>query len=107
LKRLPGNKTVGKALVKISSKVKVKNSLGLHARPATAIVKMLQQCNSSVTFTYRKETINAKSIMSILMLAASKNATIRVDVEGEDAQEVMSMLVKAFEEYFGESHHGG
>ncbi len=83
-------------------KVRIKNALGLHARPATVIAKLLQGTSSSVSFTYRKETINARSIMSILMLAATKNSLITVVVEGEDAHETMGKIVDAFENQFGE-----
>ena len=88
--------------MKLLRKVKIKNALGLHARPATIIAKLLQGCRSSVQFTYRKETINARSIMSILMLAASKNAQIAITIEGEDAEDVMNRLVEAFDNHFGE-----
>jgi phosphocarrier protein len=88
--------------VKVSRRVKIKNALGLHARPATIIAKLLQGSKASVSFTYRKETINARSIMSILMLAASKNSQILITVEGEDAEETMNKLVAAFENQFGE-----
>lgn len=88
--------------MKIVRKVKVKNSLGLHTRPAATIVKLLQPRKSSVFFTLKNETINARSIMSILMLAAKKNSTIEVTVEGEDAEITMQQLVAAFEMEFGE-----
>lgn len=89
--------------MKLEKKVKVKNSLGLHARPATVIVKLLQNSRSQVSFTYRGERINARSIMSILMLAAGKNSTIAVEVEGEDAETTLAELVEAFESGFGET----
>ena len=88
--------------MKLVRKVKVKNSLGLHTRPAASIVKLLQPRKSSVLFTYKDETINARSIMSILMLAAKKNSQITVTIEGEDAEIAMEQLCKAFEEEFGE-----
>jgi phosphocarrier protein HPr len=88
--------------VKLTRKVKVKNALGLHTRPAAAIVKILQPRTSSVFFTYKNETINARSIMSILMLAAQKNTQIEIVVEGIDAELTMSQLVSAFEQEFGE-----
>ena len=87
---------------KLVSRVKVKNALGLHARPATLIVKLLQGFKSSVTFTYKKETINARSIMSILILAIRKNTQLTIAVEGEDAEETMESLVQVFENQFGE-----
>lgn len=76
--------------------------MGLHTRPATTIVKMLQGCKSHVNFTYRGETINAKSILSILMLAAPKNSKITVTVEGIDASAILDRLVHAFETEFDE-----
>lgn len=87
---------------KVVRKVKVKNALGLHARPATMIAKMLQGSKSQVAISYRKETINARSIMSILMLAVKKNTQLIIEAEGEDAEETMEKLVKAFENQFGE-----
>lgn len=89
--------------MKLSQKVKVKNPLGLHARPATVIARLLQKSKSKVSFTFHEETINARSIMSVLMLAANKNAQILVTVEGEDAQETMESLVEAFNNQFGET----
>jgi phosphocarrier protein HPr len=88
--------------VKILRKIRVKNPLGLHARPATMIVKMLQASTSQVTFTYKQETIDARSIMGILSLAVTKHSLVTVMVEGEDAQETMRMLVDIFEMKFGE-----
>jgi phosphocarrier protein HPr len=88
--------------VKLTKKLRIKNPLGLHARPATVIVRLLQGTRSSVLFTYRKETINARSIMSILMLAATRNSVITVSVEGEDASSTMEQIVIAFENQFGE-----
>ncbi len=88
--------------MKISRKVKVTNQLGLHTRPAATIVKLLQRYRSAVHFTYKEETINARSIMSILMLAAKRNSLITVTVEGEDAELAMESLIHGFEERFGE-----
>jgi phosphocarrier protein HPr len=88
--------------VKVSCKVKIKNALGLHARPATIIAKLLQGSNCAVSFTFKRETINARSIMSILMLAVPKNSHLVITVDGEDAETVMSKLVDAFESQFGE-----
>lgn len=88
--------------MKFVHKVKVKNMMGLHTRPATAIVKMLQNCKSDVHFIYKNETINAKSILSILMLAAKKNTSITIQAEGIDAQEVVLRLVEGFDTCFGE-----
>ncbi len=87
---------------KIICKVQVKNRLGLHTRPATTIVKLLQNCKSNVFFIHKKERVNAKSILSLLMLAAKKNSKITIEVDGEDANSTMGKLVEAFENHFGE-----
>lgn len=93
--------------MQLTKDVRVKNKLGLHTRPATTIVKLLQSCRSEVFFTHKQETVNAKSILSLLMLAASKNALITIVVEGEedDAALTMDKLVEAFENEFGEAIH--
>jgi len=88
--------------VKLIRKVKIINDLGLHTRPATCIAKILQDCKSAVTFQLRKEVVNAKSILSLLMLAASKHSQITVTIEGDDAKEYMEKVVNAFETGFGE-----
>ena len=87
------------ALIK---KVRVLNELGLHTRPATMIVKCLQECKSKVTFSYKKQTVDARSILNILMLAAQKNAHITITVMGVDAQKTMDLLIEVFASRFGE-----
>lgn len=83
--------------MKLEQKVKVKFPLGLHSRPAAVIVKLLQPCKASVFFTCRGEKINAKSILSILMLAAKKDDHITITVDGIDAEATMKQLLIAFE----------
>ena len=87
---------------KIKKSVKVKNKLGLHVRPASSIVKLLQESHSKVTLTYKGESVNAHSIMSIMMLAAPKNACLTISAEGDDADETIKKLEKAFDKEFGE-----
>jgi len=85
------------------TKVKVKNKMGLHTRPATAIVKLLQSAKCDVFFTHKQETVNAKSILSLLMLAAKRNSSITITTQGVDAEKTMNSLVSAFENHFGEN----
>ncbi|WP_194844102.1 HPr family phosphocarrier protein [Candidatus Clavichlamydia salmonicola] len=82
--------------------VEVKNLCGLHVRPASLIARLLQNSHSDIEFTYGKETINAKSILGILMLGAPKNAKIMVTIKGRDAKETMERLVTTFNDKFGE-----
>ena len=87
---------------KLIKKFRVRNDMGIHTRPATYIVKALHGTLSDVHFTHRRETINARSILSILMLAAHKNSKITITVDGEDAEETMEILENAFDNKFGE-----
>ncbi len=87
---------------KIEKVLKVTNRLGLHVRPATAIAKLLQAKNSKVTLTYKEETVNACSIMSLMILAAPKNALIKVCVYGDDAENTLQELEYLFKSKFGE-----
>jgi len=87
-------------MVKLVFQVRVKNQLGLHMRPAMAIVKLLEHCESDVSFTYKDKKVNAKSLLSLLLLAAGKNSTLTIEVNGEDANLTMEKLVEAFESQF-------
>ncbi len=89
--------------MKIVSRVRVSNSMGIHTRPATAIIKLLHTSRSHVTFTHKKATVNAKSILSIMMLGLQKNSYITITVDGDDAEEIMKRLLNAFETKFGEN----
>jgi len=74
----------------------VMNEKGLHTRPSTELVKCATSFKSQVLLTYQSYTVNAKSLLGILMLAASRGSKIYVTAEGEDAEEaVKSILVLA------------
>ena len=87
---------------KVESLVKVKNKLGLHVRPATQIAKILQKKKAKVTLTYKGQSVNARSIMSIMILAAPKNAQLKIEAQGMDAKETLEELLNAFNKKFGE-----
>jgi phosphocarrier protein len=86
----------------LKQRVRIRNRFGLHVRPATEIVKILSRCQSDVRFTYRRNTVNAKSIMSLLMLAAGRQSMLTIVVQGPDANEIMLKLIGAFANGFGE-----
>jgi len=76
----------------LSEEITVKNSQGLHARPAALFVQIASRYNSSVTITKDGEKINGKSIMGILTLGVQFDAKITLEVEGDDASEVFGEL---------------
>jgi len=74
-------------------KFKVKNDKGLHSIPSTEIVKCATSFKSQVYLIYQKQAVNAKSLLSILMLAATKGASIGVEAKGEDAEEAVTSII--------------
>ena len=80
----------------------MKNRLGLHVRPAATIAKILHKRKATVRLTYKGETVNARNIMSLMILAAPKNAKLKIEVEGTDAKETLKELLDFFDKRFGE-----
>jgi len=80
----------------------IKNRLGLHARAAALLVKTANRFNSEITLEKDGLEVNGKSIMGILMLAASKGTKITLKVEGKDSSQAIQTLAKLFEDKFGE-----
>ncbi len=72
----------------------VVNEKGLHTRPSTELVKCATTFKSQVMLIYQSYTVNAKSLLGILMLAASRGAKIQVIAEGEDAEEAVKSILK-------------
>ena len=71
----------------------VSNDRGLHTRPSTELVKCASAFKSKVFLTYQKHAVNAKSLLGVLMLAATRGAKISVEAEGEDAEEAVSSII--------------
>ena len=81
----------------IHTKVKkffiVINDKGLHTRPATELVKCAQTFKSQIYLHYRGHYVNAKSLLGILMLSASRGARIFVEAKGEDATQAVDAIL--------------
>lgn len=71
----------------------VLNDRGLHTRPSTEIVKCASSFKSEVRLCYQNNEVNAKSLLGVLMLAASKGARIRIEAEGIDADDAVKSLM--------------
>jgi phosphocarrier protein HPr len=80
----------------------IRNRLGLHARAAALLVKTANRFASEVSLEKDGLEVNGKSIMGILMLAASKGSRITLRVEGKDSAQAIQTLSKLFENKFGE-----
>ncbi|MDG5815043.1 HPr family phosphocarrier protein [Chitinispirillales bacterium ANBcel5] len=82
--------------------VKVVNSLGIHARPASLIVQTAMKHKSSIQLIKDEVPADAKSIMSVMMLAASVNTSVVIRAEGEDEKEAVDSIAALFEKKFNE-----
>jgi phosphocarrier protein HPr len=80
----------------------IRNRLGLHARAAALLVKTANKFASEVTIEKDGLEVNGKSIMGILMLAASKGTKITLKGEGKDSVQALQTLGRLIENKFGE-----
>jgi phosphocarrier protein len=80
----------------------IRNRLGLHARVAALLVKTANHFASEITLEKDGLEVNGKSIMGILMLAASKGSKITLKAEGKDAAQAIKTLGALIENRFGE-----
>lgn len=86
----------------VSQKVVIKNPTGLHLRPAGNLCKMAMQYKSLITFSYRGNTANAKSVLSVLGACIKCGDEIELFCDGVDEEEALQALVGAVESGLGE-----
>lgn len=82
--------------------VRITNKLGLHARAAAKVVHTASAFSSEIYIGTEHEEVNAKSILGLLTLAATKGTPMAVRAEGEDEDDAVRDLVQLFEDKFGE-----
>lgn len=80
-----------------SIKVTISNNTGLHARPATLLVKKASSFKSDVSVEANGKKVNAKSLIGILSLGATKDTEVTIITSGDDEVEAASELVKLIE----------
>jgi phosphocarrier protein len=82
--------------------VKVQNSLGLHARPASQLVKLALSFDAEITFEKDGEMVDAKSLMGLLMLSASCGTTLKISARGNDGSSALESIVDLINRKFDE-----
>lgn len=82
--------------------VKLKNETGLHARPASMFVKEAGKFNSDIKLYKNEKECNAKSIISVLSIGASKGDQLVIVAEGADEKEAVEALKAMVDSNFGE-----
>ena len=79
---------------------KVMNDKGLHTRPSTELVKCAASFNSQIKLVYRNFSVNAKSLLGILMLAAGKGTKIVIEAYGDDSQQAVDAILQLAQNRF-------
>ncbi len=82
--------------------LEIVNAKGLHVRAATALVNTAKQFDATISIEHAGERANAKSVMNLLLLTAPVGATVRVVVQGEDAEPAMEAVAALIARGFGE-----
>jgi phosphocarrier protein len=86
----------------IEKDVQIINQLGLHARAAAKLVSTATRFGSKIEIEKEGRRVDAKSIMSVMMLAASCGSQIRIYVQGEDEINAAEAVIKLINNRFGE-----
>lgn len=86
----------------MEKQVTILNKTGLHARPAAEFVKTASKFTSEISLLKDDKVINAKSIIGVMSLAASRGTVLTIKAEGPDAAEAIEALVSLIESKFGE-----
>ncbi len=85
-----------------SSQVTIINKLGLHARPAMSFVDTASGFKSDIQVTKDGQVVDGKSIMQLMMLAATEGSELHIEAEGPDAEQAVAALVKLVGSRFDE-----
>jgi phosphocarrier protein len=86
----------------IRRKLTIINELGLHARAATKLASLAGRYESSIKTGIETPLVDAKSIMSLLLLAASQGTKLIFEFDGPDEDEACAMITRLLSDYFGE-----
>ena len=87
----------------IKQNITIINKLGLHARAASKLVNCASQFESEVFIGRKGNRVNAKSIMGVMMLAASKGVELELEIDGNDEQLCQQAMVDLINNRFGEN----
>jgi phosphocarrier protein len=83
-------------------KVIVKNETGLHARPASELVKLANTFKCDIQIIAGEKKVNAKSMLGVMSAGAKANTELEIECDGEDEEIAIAEIVKAFDNKFGE-----
>ncbi|HIG80925.1 MAG TPA: HPr family phosphocarrier protein [Verrucomicrobiales bacterium] len=81
----------------------ISNQSGMHARPAATFVKMANKFKAEITVTKDGDSVNGKSIMGLMTLAAAKGTRLVIETSGDDAEDAADAIQSLIEGKFGEA----
>ncbi len=84
------------------AKARIVNKRGLHARASAKLVEAAARFKSVITVTKDDQSVDARSIMGLMMLAASVGSEIEISVEGPDSEAALTAILALIEARFGE-----
>ena len=87
----------------IEKQVTIINKLGLHARAAAKFVTLASSFSSDVFLAKQQQKVNGKSIMGVMMLAASKGTVLTLTISGQDEPQALEQLQTLIKNKFGEN----
>ena len=86
----------------LETDITIINKLGLHARAAAKLVKLVSSFDSHIEIGRPDNMVNAKSIMGVMMLAAGRGTELMITAEGDDEQEAMTAVIDLINDRFEE-----
>lgn len=86
----------------LDKEITITNKLGLHARAAAKFVNLASGFESEIHISRNGRTVNGKSIMGVMMLAASCGSAIKLSVSGDDEKDALQQLEQLIHNRFGE-----
>jgi phosphocarrier protein len=87
----------------VSKTVKITNRLGMHARPAMLFAEIAGKFSAAITVGHKEsDQVDAKSIMQLMMLAATEGTSLTIHADGDDADTAISELVSLVQSGFNE-----
>lgn len=88
----------------VTRQVEVVNPQGLHARPASLLVRKANEFSASVTLWIGADQADCKSIMEVMMLASPRGTKVTIEANGPQAETVVEALATLFADGFGEAY---
>lgn len=92
----------GSGPARVARRLEIQNRLGLHARAAALLVQTVSQFDAEISVSKDDQTVNGRSILGLMMLAAGQGSSIEIVAQGPDAQAALDAIAALVEARFKE-----